>query len=124
GDFNGDGKVDLIWQNAATGERAVWLMNGTAMSSDVSLGVVGKQFQIVGTGDYNRDGKTDLVWTDTFTGDRTIWLMDGLVHTSTVTLSHVSPEWSLDRPIFLTAQTAHADFNGDGQTDMIVQNRT
>ena len=124
GDFNGDGKVDLIWQNAATGERAVWLMNGTAMSSNVSLGVVGKQFQIVGTGDYNRDGKTDLVWTDTATGDRTIWLMDGLVHSATITLPHVSPEWSLDRPIFLTAQTAHADFNGDGQTDMIVQNGT
>jgi Immunoglobulin domain/FG-GAP-like repeat/Matrixin len=124
GDFNGDGKPDLVWQNAATGERTVWLMDGTTKTSVVSLGIVPKQFQIVGTGDYNHDLKTDLVLTDLETGERLIWLMDGTTHVSTVSVATISLEWSLGRPIFLTAQTAHADFNADGQTDIIWQNST
>jgi hypothetical protein len=27
-DLNGDGKSDLLWYNASTGDTAVWLMNG------------------------------------------------------------------------------------------------
>jgi len=123
GDFNGDGKMDLVWQNTATGERTVWLMNGTTLSSEVSFGIVAKQFQIVGTGDYNRDGQTDLVWTDTSNGERWVWMMNGVEHTSTVALQTISLEWSMDRPVFLTAQTAHADFNADGSTDIVWQNQ-
>ena len=28
GDFNGDGKTDIVWRNTTTGATAVWLMNG------------------------------------------------------------------------------------------------
>jgi hypothetical protein len=28
GDFNGDGKADLVWRNTATGQHAIWLMDG------------------------------------------------------------------------------------------------
>ncbi len=28
GDFNGDGKADLVWRNASTGQTAIWLMGG------------------------------------------------------------------------------------------------
>ena len=31
GDFNGDGKPDLVWQNQSTGQIYYWLMNGTAL---------------------------------------------------------------------------------------------
>jgi hypothetical protein len=46
GDFNGNGKTDILWQNTATGERAIWLMNGTSYSSGVSLGFVPTQWDI------------------------------------------------------------------------------
>ena len=29
GDFNGDGKADILWRNSSTGENYVYLMNGT-----------------------------------------------------------------------------------------------
>ena len=29
GDFNGDGKADILWRNSGTGENYVYLMNGT-----------------------------------------------------------------------------------------------
>ena len=31
--MNGDGKSDILWQNASTGQAAVWLMLGTAVLS-------------------------------------------------------------------------------------------
>jgi hypothetical protein len=46
GDFNGDGETDILWQNSATGERAIWLMNGTSYSRSVSLGVVPTQWEM------------------------------------------------------------------------------
>ena len=30
GDFNGDGKNDILWENTVTGARVAWLLNGTA----------------------------------------------------------------------------------------------
>jgi hypothetical protein len=32
-DFNSDGNPDLLWENTTTGDRAIWLMNGTTMTS-------------------------------------------------------------------------------------------
>src|SRR5256885_1313827 len=33
GDFDGDGKADILWRNSATGENDVYLMNGWAIAS-------------------------------------------------------------------------------------------
>jgi hypothetical protein len=32
GDFDGDGKMDLLWTNEATGQAFVWLMDGLTPS--------------------------------------------------------------------------------------------
>ncbi len=31
GDFNGDGHLDIVWENKVTGERGMWLMNGVTV---------------------------------------------------------------------------------------------
>jgi FG-GAP repeat len=46
GDFNGDGKADILWQNSFTGQRVIWLMNGTTFQSYVSLGTVPTSWSI------------------------------------------------------------------------------
>ena len=38
GDFDGDGKADIVWENVDA-SVALWLMNGTAMSS--GAGIIG-----------------------------------------------------------------------------------
>ena len=40
GDFDGDGKIDILWRNTASGAVALWLMNGTTLASAVDLGIV------------------------------------------------------------------------------------
>ena len=40
GAFYGDGKADILWTNTATPERAMWLMNGTAVTGGGILGSV------------------------------------------------------------------------------------
>ena len=39
GDFNGDGKADILWRNT-DGSVAIWLMNGLTQVSGAGLGVV------------------------------------------------------------------------------------
>jgi hypothetical protein len=112
-DFNGDGKSDILWQNNSTGERVIWLMNGTSLISSVSLGVVGTSWNIVGSEDFNRDLNSDILWQNSVTGERVIWLMNGTSLSSTVSLGIVGTSWSI---------VGSGDFNADGMPDILWQN--
>src|SRR6266536_2159509 len=85
-DFNGDGKSDILWQNNSTGERVIWLMNGTSLISSVSFATVVRAGGIVGAADFNGDGQTDILWQSRVTGQRIIWLMNGTTESSSVNL--------------------------------------
>jgi hypothetical protein len=39
GDFNGDGRSDILWRNS-NGDTSIWLMNGTSVSSTSGIGIV------------------------------------------------------------------------------------
>ena len=95
GDFNGNGKPDILWQNSMTGERAVWLMNGTVRASIVNLPYVPPQWHIAGAGDFNGNGKPDILWQNSMTGERAVWLMNGTVRASIVNLPTAPPEWDI-----------------------------
>jgi len=112
-DFNVDGGSDVLWQDTATGERVIWLMNGTAYGSAVSLGVVPANWVIGGTGDFNGDGWPDILWTDLATGERRIWLMNGTGYASATSLGVIATDWMF---------AGTGDFNGDGQTDILWEN--
>ena len=112
-DFNADGNSDLIWQNASTGARSLWLMNGPSFATGASLGVVPVAWQIATTGDFNGDGHPDILWQNTATGDRVFWLMDGTLFLSKAPLGVVPTAWSI---------AGSGDFNGDGQPDLVWEN--
>ena len=94
-DFNGDGKSDILWQNTSTGQRVIWLMNGTTHTSTVNLGTVATSWGIAGSGDFNGDGKADILWQNSSSGQRLIWLMNGTGLISTVNLGTVATSWSI-----------------------------
>jgi len=112
-DFNADGLADLIWENTATGERYLCLMNQTTYGSSAFLGIVPTQWHVAGTGDFNGDGQADLVWENTVTGERYLWLMNGTSFAASVFLGVVPTDWQI---------AGTGDFNGDGQVDLVWQN--
>jgi len=112
-DFNGDGQSDILWQNASTGERKVWLMNGTAPGSEVSLGVVSTAWQIAAAADFNGDGQTDILFENTQTGERGIWLMIGTNVADWASLGTMPVAWRI---------ATVGDFNGDGKVDLLLEN--
>ena len=113
GDFNADGKADILWQNTTTGERYVWFMSGTTYTGGTSLGTIPPVWSLAGNADFNADGKTDLVWQNTTTGERYIWLMNGTTFSSSVFLGVVPTAWQI---------AGTGDFNGDGKPDLLWQN--
>ncbi|MBC8122426.1 MAG: VCBS repeat-containing protein, partial [Gemmatimonadaceae bacterium] len=99
-DFNGDGKVDILWRNESTGANVVWLMNGTSFVSTVTLPTVTNlDWQIRATGDLSSDGRPDILWRNESTGANVAWLMNGTSFVSTVTLPTVTNlDWQMHGP--------------------------
>jgi Ca2+-binding RTX toxin-like protein len=113
GDYNGDGKNDLLWRNI-DGTTNLWLMNGTTVQTYGSFGQVATGWNLVdGHGDYNGDGKSDLMWRHT-DGSTSLWLMNGTVVQTYGSLGAVSTA--------LTVADAHGDYNGDGKSDILWRN--
>jgi hypothetical protein len=108
GDFNGDGKVDVLWRDSA-GNIAIWFMNGTTVASAAGVGNLPTSWSVAGTGDFNGDGLFDIVWHDT-AGDTAIWLMSGAAVLQGGGLGTIPTTYSI-------VQTG--DYNGDGKSDLL-----
>jgi hypothetical protein len=114
GDFNGDGKWDILWRDSSTGTAAIWLMDGLSILGTAALGAVPGNWVIVGTGDFNGDGLTDILWRDSQTGAVVIWIMNSVGNTVLImqsgSLGAVPGNWVI-------AETG--DFNADGFSDIL-----
>ena len=78
GDFNNDGKSDILWR-ADDGSVGIWLMNGTQTLSGQVIAtpaVATTDWHIAGTGDFNNDGISDILWRND-DGSVAIWLVNG-----------------------------------------------
>jgi FG-GAP-like repeat len=112
GDFNADGKSDIMWQDAG-GTPGIWLMNGTAPIAEAGFQNPGLGWRIAGTGDFDASGRSGLVWqTGTTLG---VWLMNGVTPTAEVGFASPGPNWNV---------VGTADFNNDGRDDILLQNST
>jgi len=77
GDFNGDGKADILWFDTVTGQVVLWEMNGPNVLAAQPIGDPGPQWRVVDVADISGDGKADILWRDTGTGQVVAWAMDG-----------------------------------------------
>ncbi|MEO8190368.1 MAG: VCBS repeat-containing protein, partial [Acidobacteriota bacterium] len=115
GDFDGNGSIDILWRNVATGDNTIWRMSGNNVSALAALPTIPDQnWQIGGVGDFSGDGLSDIVWRNNVTGQNTIWVMNGAALASQTPLPPVSDvNWRI---------RAVADFNGDGKADLLWRN--
>ena len=120
GDFNGDGKPDLIWQHDGTWEVVVWYMGGAQGNSFLgwnrlaSTEVAG--WSVVGAADFNGDGKPDLVWQNDGTREVMVWYLGGPQGNSPLGRNGLASTgdagWSV---------VGARDFNGDSKPDLVWQ---
>ena len=82
GDFNGDGKADILWQNGASGLVYIWLMNGLTITSQAGVESVTPDWAVLGVGDFDGNGTSDILWQNSASGQVYIWLMNGTTITS------------------------------------------
>ncbi len=77
GDFNGDGKSDILWRDTS-GNLAIWEMSGTTILNPTTTGVgsLSTVWTVAVTGDLDGDGKSDILWEDT-SGNVGLWFMNG-----------------------------------------------
>jgi len=108
GDFNGDGKTDILWRDSA-GNVFVWLMDGFTVLDNRQIANVWTGWFIAGVGDFNNDGKSDILWRNS-SGDVSVWLMDGAVLTQYRSLGNIWSGWSI---------AGIGDFDGDGKADIL-----
>ena len=110
GDYNGDGKSDLLWRGP-NGEVRTWLINDSTLASEVSHGPVPLNWSIVDThGDYNADGRTDVLWRNS-DGMIATWLMNGNAPHVFGLITPMTASWTLI--------DGHSDYNGDGKSDLL-----
>jgi len=94
GDFNHDGRADILLRDPVTGANSMWLMNGTTKLSGAMIESAPPQWSVAGIGDFNGDGKADIFWRDT-AGNNSVWLMDGMTKTSGTYLENAPLPWDV-----------------------------
>jgi hypothetical protein len=115
GDFNGDGRDDVLLRNI-DGSVTEWIGQGAGsfIWNAAATNSLTNDWQIAATGDFNGDGRDDLLLRHD-SGSVTDWLgqIDGTFFSNHVAASYVLPSgWS----------TGDAgDYNGDGITDLLLR---
>src|SRR5437762_2119802 len=110
GDFDGDGKADILWRNSSTGENYIYVMNGMTIASEGYLStVVDQGWQVKGVGDFDGDGKADILWRNTVTGEDYAYFMNGSVIASEGSLNTAADPYWMPRSATTLADSTGPD---------------
>ena len=115
GDFNGDGKSDLVTADQNDNKASVLLGNGNGTFQAKQDFGTGSNPESVAVGDFNGDGNKDLVTADMAATRRVFCSATATVRFRPSRTS--APEAGL-------YSVAVDDFNGDGKSDLVIANDT
>ncbi len=114
GDFNGNGRADILWKNTTNGYLGLW-MDGTDQWVALPASNLGAGQSIIGMGDVNGDGCDDILINSN--GVLGAWDISGIINGTEKT-----PVWS-SFGITIGREwevVGCADFDGNGKADIVL----
>jgi len=111
GDYNGDGRSDVLLHSAFENKFDVWSMtDGATYESELLPDDFGNAAEVIASGDFDGDGMSDILWRDLENGEVDIW---GLTADSTLgPLEGAGNPWSA---------IGAGDFDGDERDDVLLR---
>ena len=110
GDFNGDGRSDVLLQHA-NGFVALWQMNGNQIVSNLGVAAPSAQYHAAGVADFDADGRSDILMQHE-NGFVALWQMNGNQITSNLAVADPGPNYHV---------VGTGDFDGDGFGDALLR---
>ncbi len=116
GDFNDDGKAEILLQNNVNGRLTAWFLTGNSVTKSAGFSrspTLG--WRVFAAGDFNGDRKTDILMQHTSNRTLIVWYYDGFTFAGSGPLRGglaPAPGWRA---------TGIGDFNADGKNDVIFQ---
>ncbi|HET7125688.1 MAG TPA: VCBS repeat-containing protein [Lysobacter sp.] len=111
GDFDGDGRSDILWRNATTGQNGIWRSGNSGTRLYVAK-VSNLDWKVAAIGDFDGDRRSDILWRNARTGANVIW-RSGNHLTAQSVAAVTSKAWKV---------VATGDFDGDGKWDLVWRN--
>jgi len=116
GDFNGDGKADVLSENSNTGQVGAWITGSTDVSwLNLGTAPLNAGWRIAGMGNFNGDGKSDVLWENQNTGVVGAWVTGSTsVSWMNLGVAPLNAGWTI---------AGVGDFNGNGKSDVLWENQ-
>lgn len=119
GDFNADGKQDMIWMSSSRQLYMWWSNGGDLQHLNLAYATIGSRinagWDVAGAADFNGDGKDDLLFGNATTDQAVYWTMNRNLVTAQSALIALGDGTSFG---------ATGDFNSDGYADVVWRNGT